>query len=242
MFPHIEKHRIYPKTFLHRVIFQLNYAAEISDKYEVFKSFFENSYGLDLDKDQFEILRITSLRISDNKSGISIKFSDGFFQIKIEKPGYKSFKDSMEHFVSSFSSLLKTVGATVERISIKKINMWICEERKETPYQAISRFLNHEIIEKWKSNFDKDPQITPTILINDSDDDINMMYSFGFLNEDSSDEGSYPRVILDTEGVLDKSGINPDDVLEHSIKINSLLYDAYHWAVKSDVIKLMTEE
>ena len=230
-------HKIYDVTFLERVIVKINFNAEVDDKYEVLKQFFQDNFNLELDSEKFELFKIKFLRISGNNGVISLKFSKSFIQIRLERDFYRSFEESMIPYLNAIYSLMAKINGSIEKISIKKVNLWPVDMSENADYyDVLKKIFNSNLTDNLPE--EKPEEFALSIPNKTGEDKHSLVITFGFVRNSVDDQ--LPTAILDIEGICEYIDKLDSKNIESTFKeINQDIFNVYHWAVTDQVINVM---
>ena len=235
-----KEHKIYANTFLQNVLVEWYYPLpnqEFDDG--LLKTFFKDNFNIELLIEEgisFPVM------IGSTDHSINLYFGKDAFKLRVGVDAYKGFR-SLRFFFNKGLDFLKILQVErMERIRIRKINIWPYENiggkntSKEILLQKIfsGNLLKGNIIH---SSNDASQVLWDKCFKNeDQSEDICIKYGFSSNYEDYKD-----LMILDTyiERTME---ISNNDIAVNLIQMNQILFDAYHWSVNQKIVEIMDKE
>lgn len=229
-FPIVE-HKRYNLTFLSSVKLVVAYRGE-NENFEGFRDFFKSFFKIDVTKQQYDIKNADALRIRSSESEEKYKFSRNFAEVIIDGNSYIDFETSLRPFASALQGFLMSISAVVLNLKLEKVNLWPAPSKDGfSRDQLMKAIFSDNILSNTSENDDalhiKEFNLTK------SDMGVSVVVKYGVVSDPDSS-----TVILDT--ICDQAvGTVADEVVKTLLKMNQLLFDAYHWAVNDEVIEVM---
>lgn len=218
-------------TFLSMVTLQV-YFDGAKGNYDIFRNFIYSYTGLQLSKERYEMMEMSSLRLKASDGALTMKFAKGFVEFSVNGNIYTSFEYNFGSFINELKKYLNDINANADSISIEKINLWSVD--KDSIYQAINAIFSRNLQEMIPLS--DHSLIAKEFIDNDNVRDIDnskLLIKYG-----SFSEGENLNLILDT--VCSSCQLVIPSNLHHvATNLNQRLYDAYNWCVTDSVMEAM---
>ena len=261
LFPHITEHRVYPSTFLAAVEWRVHFhLKDFEDAYPLFSDFVKSTFGLDLLKPNFKAMSIHPIRFKRGEEA-RVKLTPHFAEFYFEGDGYESYADSVRDLLKSFMELIEKVGGEVKHISCNKKNF--IGVQRNTPGDEPellslifdSNLLDSEVAVLKMGNLAEVNVESINFIELDDNSGFPVKALFGAVTlelpddvepnsdktvDDSEDQEYEYGVIMESQcdkffSHEEKSDMSAPD------KINSELYDFFHWAYNNNVLESLDE-
>lgn len=244
------EHCVYKNTFLDEVCLKVFLDSPLSSKLDSFTAFLDSEFHYRLTEDTAQSLEFNSLRLQQNGQMVEFRFANDFFTLTIGQDSYTSFSDSLlPRALPVLDFLIEKFG--IRRISIKKINSWIFLTGPSlTLESALERILSDE----FRSTLPALPKMKEMMRNVLTRDEEPFKLFFGILPEPIEKEGwlrRHPdktqgnptRFVLVTEaGCDDAASLVEGNVKELLGRMNTALFDLYHWMVSGFIIHVMQSD
>ncbi len=249
-FKNIE-HRIYKNTFLQNTLVEMQYESiksRLSAK-EVFcdfQSFASKNLGID-DIKEDEGLTEKGIIISSDEIDTKFYIYDNKLIIKIGRKNYSSFQESVIPYIKIAEDFLQSVAKleVINSLEIRKINIWpynILDQNTLTE-TLMSKIFSKELLENgnFKSQSPENRNVTQWMKEKIFNwEDILLKLKYGFIAKDEQHDKE--RIILDsTAESSHKATIDNGEMRALLEKLNTILFDAYHWSVTDEIIQIMNK-
>lgn len=231
-----DNHKTYKVTFLQSAILKLEYDAA-NESFALFSEFFENIFHLKLIEQKFNLKNTDAIRLRSDNNAYRAKFSKNNIEIIVNGNAYVNYKESLLPFVSQISDYLCKINGDILGASIEKIDIWpLVKGRIDSSEDFIKAIISQDLRNCPDLTSDKDGSF---VEFRDTDfgDSLLIRYCFIPFIEELKDQPA--RIVLDTLCQHNAKKIKPTDLPETVRRLNGILYDAYHWSVEEDVIKIM---
>lgn len=231
----ISKNRTtYKVTFLQSVFLKMEYdpRKETSSK---FAHFFKDTFGIDIDVRQYNVKNTDAIRLRAANGSLRFKISNDTIEFIISGESYINFEKSLRPYIEKIANYLSDIQSSINNLSIEKINIWpLINGNVDDPDDFINVIISSNLRDTQENNKKEisfieysDPQFQDSLLIR-----------FGYIPFTAQRKEQPSRIILDTLCKHD-SVISPENLIPAAIRLNDILYSAYHWSVTENVIKSM---
>ena len=234
-FKHIDRDtEKFKVTFLSMVTLQIYYDGAKGD-YDMFRKFIFKYTGLQLSKERYDMMEMSSLRLKASNGGLTMKFTKGFIEFSINGNIYVSFENHFGNFIRELETYLADINSNADSISIEKINLWSID--KNSLHQAKDAIFSKDLQEMIPLS---GHSLVAKEFIDDDNlrniDNSKMLVKYG-----SFCEGENVNLILDTICSSCQLVI-PNNLYSVAANLNQKLFDAYNWCVTDSVIDAMRKE
>lgn len=235
------EHCIYQKTFLKdvRVVVEYSPVDLSAVNAEQLKEFLDRFNGADIKIEEF--VKRGGVMVYTKDHNIEIRLQSSLVEVKIDAFKYTSFDNAIE-FWSYIPGYLNALGIKeVSKITVRKYNALYFK----------SANVDYDIIEVMGSIFCDDLMALMKGPIEDkalsgiektwskkdeaSSTEVNVV--FGIKKADTADKKDHLTLTLSVSS--ESGGIATDEVLVKAEAYNKILFDAFHWCVKKDIINNM---
>lgn len=240
-FPHITEHKVYPRTFLHRVEARFHYVSSDKDFCEKLAAHMEHFFGLKYTKGRFEAMALAPVRISRDDT-VRCKITDDFVEISFDHDGYISYFDSLDLLAKAFEQFFISVDARIIKLSLRKTNVLPISAEFEGD-KALNQMFSPEFMAFGVENNDFSDQLTG---------DTHRFVSF--LDDKEEIRLQIMACLEEVEGMKEIKALAmhslasfthdlPAQELSGALfELNKVLYDAFHWAIKSNLLEMLKQE
>lgn len=235
------EHHIYQNTFLKDVRVTVEFSPVNTDSVNKnqLQAFFRNFNGAKIDVNDFLAKENISV-ISSNRE-VGFLFSLNYAEAKLSTPFYSTF-DSAIHFWQLLLDYVNVMG-------VSQITEIVVRKYSEFSFRSNNAdFKIKDVMSKVFSGdlMDKIPQNTSFIGLNsfektwtEKDEESGTTFNvvFGFKRADTNVK--YDHLTLVTSVEMNNSPVGLDVFLNKIKDYNAVLYNAFHWCVKEEIIKEM---
>lgn len=242
-YPFIRKeHCVYNNTFLQNTLVEVRFSSlkERDDQkgiIERFRDFVRKLWMLDL-PDEFSFIERSINLFSEHKS-VRIEFEHDRVKIIIGRDSYYSFEKTVLPYLKITGDFLRNVVKDdhILYFSLRKINIWPIQKYNNTlKDRLLKAIFSEELLSdgmfKYNSDTKNVTQWEKERVFNWEDFKIKLRYGF----KEPENESYNELIVLDT--VVEVSDNKLWDSLDFP-HYNSILFDAYHWAVSPKIIEIM---
>lgn len=235
------EHCVYQKTFLKDVRVVVEYAqVDLSAvNKEQLSGFLGLFNGADIKLEEF--VESGGMMVYTKDHAIEIKLNSVLIEVKIDVSKYTSFEKARE-FWAYIPDYLNALGVKeVSKITVRKYNALYFKSTK-VDYDItevmgsifcdnLMALMQGPIEDKTLNSIEK----TWTQKDSESATEINVV--FGIKKADTADKKDHLTLTIGVAS--DGGGIATDVILEKAAVYNKILFDAFHWCVKKDIINNM---
>lgn len=244
-----QEHQTYKNTFLQNVMISIRFAEKEDDFFDrnfetKLCDYLKTMFGFDKGLKKVDFVK-QGFTLTSKSSDVMLSFQNGLIEAKIGCNSYTGFINAFSPFFTRFKFFLKNVMDTCELDHIKerKVNIWQFENKDKIDYKQVAQMVFSRNLNSKESNSDIDSETESLIKkkirweFDYKDKSYKALVRTGFLNV----KENFYHLVLDSIVVKDDKTIKVDDMDEEYIKINDILFDAYHWAVSEQTKYLMNK-
>lgn len=223
-------------TFLNEVALKIG-LPESMDKisFEKMQSFFKRLFNLDFKESHREYILNTRLKVENQDNGIIFEFSKSTIKISIEQNHYNTFNESMRPLLSKLNEAYIEWFPVCKDLELKYVDVWpLTEERnlqeskikelEDAIFSIDLRTQTKETDKNFRGNHWEDNDII-----------LSMQYGYYISKDDSQNSG----IALESRCEYSKEYIEINRIIPMVSKMNSILYDAFIWAVTPQILFAM---
>lgn len=224
----------YKVTFLESVVVRVEYS-DIHETADVFSKFMEQEFGIEMDQARFTLKNNDCYTIKDSASSKKIKFSKRLIEIRMDGADYVNFRQSILPEFEKVKDYLAGINSEAGYMAIEMIDIWPTQVGGKIDEETFRRVVFSKELLSGSITLKEDLSFAD--FINQEQNDI-LTIRHGFIPYDDKFIDQPARLVLDTicrhEGAL-----KPSELISTAVRLNDVLYAAYHWSVTDDVIKVM---
>ena len=240
-FSHVE-HRIYRNTFLKDVRVSVGFSQKEAStvNHERLQDFFHRFDGANINVEDF--LSKGFIFVYSNKYGIEFRFSLAFAEAKLSAPFYTSF-DGAKTYWNLLIEFLKAMDVSqVESLVVRKFNALYFKSNKPDYdiREVMDTLFCDELMKLVPEGLSDDTSLNSverTWSKKDEKSGTECNIVFGIKKADSTEKEDCLTLV--TLVKLLGSPINIETIMDMASVYNNILFDAFHWCVKEDIIKDM---
>lgn len=249
-YPFVHKeHRVYKNTTLHSVVVSFDFGKRGRDFfdeafYDKLDAYMMQNFSLKVDHNLFD----KGIRISNNKNGAVLMFFNGVLILSIDKSKYVSFEDSA---MPQIHKLHEFVGQVLREQSlrganIRKLNIWQLRDiKKGEEDKLIHDVMGHVFSDDLLSSSARKPLtedekgvLLDKFIWKEGTETVTVRLAFVKVK---GIDNAY-NLVLDLDlGIAPKDGLPLASLPGTLRERNGVLFDAYHWCVRDEIIKQMEE-
>ncbi len=244
-----KEHRIYKNTTLNSVIVSLDYRHRENsffdkDFYSRLDAYTSKNFSLIVDHQLFD----KAFQIRNDKNGAVLMFFNGTLLFAIDKNRYVSFNDSAISQIHKMKGFVSDVlcEERVRRANIRKLNIWQVQDVKNDTGKILDEMMTHIFTDVLISSDAEqlvDPEENGVIkkyVWKEEERNEKVTVRIAFVKVNGKDDAY--NLVLDTDlEIMPENGLTLDGLTELLKERNSVLFNAYHWCVREEVIKQMEE-
>ena len=244
-----KEHRIYKNTTLNNVIVSFDYRHRENsffDKefYSRLDAYTSKNFSLTVDHQLYN----KAFQIRNDKNGVALMFFNGALLSVIDKDRYVSFNDSAISQIQKMKEFVKNVlcEERVGRANIRKLNIWQVQDVDSDAEKVRDNIMSHVFSD---SLLTSDAELP----IGADDKGIYRKYAWeereynekvtlrlAFVKVNGRDDAY--NLVLDTDlEIMPEEGLTLDGLTDLLKERNNILFNAYHWCVRKEVIEQMEE-
>lgn len=238
-FERISEHRVYPRTFLHNVEARFHYKSDDQEFTVKFIDFMQNTFGITIEKQWVDALGMIPLRIHTENSKQKCKITDDFVEISLSGSGYTSFMMSLYPMLTAFDNFFNSVGANLSKVSLKKINT-LPIPGTMSYQEAFSLMFSQEflIIERGEPIKADSDDLRWLVSLEETERYLGLKMLVEFHKVKEKDL-NYISLQSQASYAVEVKGAELSGAM---LQLNSVLYDAFHWAINKNLIEEMRKE
>ena len=244
-----KEHRIYKNTTLNSVLVSFTYLHRE-------KSFFNEEFYSRLDAYTSKNFSLTvehnlfdkAFQIRNDKNGVALIFYNGVLLLAIDKDRYVSFNDSAVSQIHKMKDFVMDVlgDEKIERVCIRKLNIWQIKDVKKDVNVVRDNIVNliftDELLtsDAAQPTSDGEQGVFKKFIWSEEDLNEKVTMRLAFVKVNGTDDAF--NLVLDTElEIMQQGGVRLEGLTELLKERNQVLFNAYHWCVRNEVIKQMEE-
>ena len=243
-----KEYRIYKNTTLNSVVVSFDYRQRE-------KSFFDEDFYSRLDvytTKNFSLkvehqLHERAFQIRNDKNGAVLMFFNGVLLLGVDREKYVSFNESAISQIHKMKDFVKEVLCEdrIKRVNIRKLNIWQIQDVDDVD-RVRDNIVSH-IFSEALLNSDADIPIGPEekgvfrkLKWEEPDLNENVTLRLAFVKVNGK-ENAY-NLVLDTDlEIMPEGGLKLEGLTDYLKGRNKVLFNAYHWCVRKEVIEQMEE-
>lgn len=247
-FKHFKKEEksVYGKTFLTKISIKLFLPdGFIWPPRESLNVFFKDEFGIEITDLQYDKLQTSKLTIKTETGAVSMSLSRTDIKIVIDRLVYTSFRYTLIPLLEEILSKLPWIDR-VTGFKIRKVNIWSVSSEDPVTEDQVGNLLNAVVVEdlKEKGSVIGDRVYMYSIVNSETREQASEILDicYGLVLQGDGEEpvdGKYFGGVVLDNAITVKREFDVAQVIEEAENANDYLYDAFHWAVKPDVISLM---
>lgn len=244
-----KEHRIYKNTTLNSVFVSLDYRHRENsffdkDFYSRLDAYTSKNFSLEVDHQLFD----KAFQIRNDKNGAVLMFFNGILLLAIDKDRYVSFNDSAISQIHKMKGFVSDVlcEERVKRANIRKLNIWQVQDVKNDASKILGDMVNHIfskdlLASNAEQNVDADEKgIIKKYVWEEEELNEKVTVRIAFVKVSGKDDAY--NLVLDTDlEIMPERGLPLNGLTELLKERNCVLFNAYHWCVREEVIKQMEE-
>ena len=235
-FPHISNKEKFEYTFLNEVALKVFPYKELSEvNMGSIQTFFKQLFNLDFRDVHRRSMLDSRLKVGNHNSGVMFEFSKDSIQISIAQDYYNDFKLSMLPILKNFVEAYTHWFDSCKGIQLKFVDVWPLAEENHidddllmTLEEAIFSSRLRNMAEKIDENFKG---------FNAENDRLSVKMKFGYYISQNASQSS--GVALESRCELIKPNLAVGEICGVASEMNDVLYDAFIWAVTTDITDAM---
>ena len=245
----VKEHRIYKNTTLDRVLVLFDY-------WHRENSFFNDDFFFRLDdytSKNFSLkvdhqLYDRAFQIRNDKNGAVLMFFNGILLLEIDKDKYVSFDDSAIPQIHKMKDFVKNVlcDERVKRVNIRKLNIWQVQVVEKDATEIRDLIINHIFSDALLTSDAEQPVdaeekgVFKKFVWKEEDLNETITMRLAFVKVNGKDDAY--NLALDTDlEIMPEGGLQLEGLVERLKERNRVLFNAYHWCVREEVIKQIEE-
>ncbi|UKK59641.1 hypothetical protein L6470_01090 [Prevotella communis] len=245
----VKEHRIYKNTTLSGVFVSLDYRHRENsffDKefYSRLDAYTSKNFSLTVDHQLFD----KAFQIRNDKNGAVLMFFNGTLLLGLDKDRYVSFNDSAISQIHKMKLFVSDVlcEERVKRANIRKLNIWQVQDVKNDPNRILRDMMTHIFSD---ALLDSDAEqhieaeekgVIKKYVWEEEELNEKVTVRIAFVKVNGK-EDAY-NLVFDTDlEIMPERGLTLEGLTELLKERNSVLFNAYHWCVREEVIKQMEE-
>ena len=241
-FERIIEHRVFPNTFLRRVLIYVSFEKKGADFFDgnfkkKFQDYLSSMFNI-ADTGKFPQ---EALELKNDRGETEIVLSNGSFLICLYQKDYKSFIDSVTPYLLRLRVFAEQIMQSngYGELRIRKVNIWRFESDNgigltyDLTSQAIfSKDLLQANNQVPLSKDEKSLPINQKLTWEDGSEKIVVLTGFAKL------KGNAANLILDSE-IIETAEVAKKEMMDAVMQMNGTLFDVYHWSINDNVRHLM---
>ncbi len=236
------EHQVYRNTFLKdvRIAVEFRKVEEKNADAAKLQLFFDQFQGAGIDSSDFWARE--GINVFSNDQNLSLSFGMDYAEVKLSTPAYTSFDAAMP-FWNMLTGYLEALGVnTVEKMMVRKYSALYFRSDNE----------DYDVRDLMSEVFCKDlMKLIPTTLgtyralsgmektwtAKNEENGTVFNAVFGIKKSDSVGKSDHLTLVTSIETDGDVFGV--EEVIDRAKTYNKILFDAFHWCVKEEIIKKM---
>ncbi|MBO7636537.1 MAG: hypothetical protein J6S89_08155 [Paludibacteraceae bacterium] len=235
------EHHIYQNTFLKDVRVAVEFSPVDTDsvKKDQLQKFFNKFKGTNIDVNDFLTKENISV-ISSNRE-VEFLFSLSYAEAKLSTPFYSTFDSAIQYWQLLLDYMNAIGVCRMEGIMVRKYSEFSFRSNNaDFKFKDVmSEVFSGELMEKIPQNtsFNGLNSFEKTWMEKDEDSGSTFNVVFGFKKADTNTK--YDHLTLVTSLEMNNGPIGLDGFIDKIKEYNAILYNAFHWCVKEEIIKEM---
>lgn len=236
------EHQVYRNTFLKdvRVAVEFRKVEEKDADKAKLQRFFDKFHGAGIESSDF--LAKGGINVFSNDQNVGLSFGMNYAEVKLSTPAYTSFDAAMP-FWNMLTEYLEALGVkTVVRMMVRKYSALYFKSDNED-YDV--RDLMSEVfckdlmklIPTTPGTYKALSGMEKTWTARDEENGTVFNAVFGIKKSDSVGKSDHLTLVTSIE--TDGDGFDADEVIDRAQAYNKILFDAFHWCVKKEIIEKM---
>lgn len=239
-FKHVD-HQIYKNTFLKDVRIVVEYPAiDVDAVNAIMMQTFFDKFGANIKVEDF--LNRGSVNIFSENHNVDFRFSLGYAEAKLSAPPYTSFNDAEGYWSIFMDFLMALCVKEVSRLVVRKYNAlyFTTNTHDYDIREVMSGLFCDDLMTNIPADVSKDTTLNSFERSwKDSDDEgkTEMEIVYGIKKADTAEKKDHLTLVTI---VRSKDYTIPvEAVMDKAREYNQILFDAFHWCVKADIISSM---
>ncbi|MBQ9356020.1 MAG: hypothetical protein IJT98_01840 [Prevotella sp.] len=245
----VKEHRIYKNTTLNSVLVSFDYRHRE-------KSFFDKEFYSRLDAYTSRNFSLTvehslsdkAFQIRNDKNGAVLLFFNGALLLAIDKDKYVSFNESAVSQIHKMKEFVSDVlcDKRVKRANIRKLNIWQVQDVEKDADKVRDNIVSHVFSDELLSSYAEQPVgadekgVFKKYVWSEEDLSEKVTLRLAFVKVNGADNAY--NLVMDTDlEIMPPGGLPLVGLTELLKERNHVLFNAYHWCVRNEVIKQMEE-
>ena len=235
-------HKVFPMTYLRKVVFSISYGKPTKECYSSLARFIRDTFGFDVTEELLDNLSTRPLYFGSEDHNVEWCISDESLDVQISQEAYHSYAITLSPLVEVVQSFLQVIGRNVDEITLHKINLIPVtlssfEELKDNATQIFTE----SVLSKWKGEVYQRSESALVYLSKEKGENgLAVEVISGFISKSGVAENQPARYILDLTA-RHTGEVSSDKVSAFVGGMNDGLYKAFIGAVVEDIIKSMEE-
>lgn len=238
----IESHKVYPKTYLVRVIFSISYEKLANECYSALAQFIHTAFGFDVTAELLDNLSNRSLCFGTEDHAVEWTVGDSSLSIVIAQEAYNSFDVSLLPLIGVVKEFLKVVDRKADEIFLNKVNLIPVTLSTYSDLKLnVDQVFTDSILNQWKEEVYQQNDNSLIYLIKRKGTHEENIDTFsGFISEGGVAAGQPSRYVLDIS-VRYEGQVDNDKFIDRIISMNDKLYEVFIESVTEELKKSMEE-
>ena len=245
----VKEHRIYKNTTLSGVFVSLDYRHRENsffDKefYSRLDAYTSKNFSLTVDHQLFD----KAFQIRNDKNGAVLMFFNGTLLLGLDKDRYVSFNDSAISQIHKMKLFVSDVlcEERVKRANIRKLNIWQVQDVKNDAGKILGDMMTHIfsdalLTSKAEQHIEADEKGVIRKYVWE-EEELNEKVTVRIAFVKVNGKADAYNLVFDTDlEIMPERGLTLEGLTELLKERNSVLFNAYHWCVREEVIKQMQE-
>ena len=238
----IASHKVFPMTYLRKVVFSISYGKLTRECYSSLVRFIKETFGFDVTEELLDNLSTRPLYFGTDDHTLEWSISDESLDVLILQEAYHSYDITLLPLVEVVKSFLQVIGRDADEITLHKINLIPVtlssfEELKDNAAQIFTE----SILSKWNGEAYQKSESALVYLTKEKEENGEVIEVIsGFISKAGVAEDQPARYVLDLTARY-TGEVSSDKVLELVTSMNDHLYSVFIGAVVEDIIKSMEE-
>ena len=238
----IMSHKVFPMTYLRKVMFSISYGKLAKECYSSLVLFIKETFGFDVTEELLDNLSTRPLCFGTDDHTVEWCISDECLDILITQEAYHSYAVSLLPLVEIVRSFLIVTGREVDEITLHKINLIpVTLSSYEELMDNAAQIFTEVILSKWNEEvYQKSDSSLIYLTKKKGNEGSDIEVITGFISKEGVAEDQPPRYILDITA-RHACVVSPDKLLELVTSMNDQLYVVFIGAVVEEIIRSMEE-
>lgn len=235
------EYKIYNRTFLYKVEARFHYTSAAPDFNRRLADFVAEQFGVTFPLGRIDAMALAPLRFNQPDEIVKVKVTDDFVEVAFKHEGYTSFGESLMPVLEPFARFFAETSSTLYNLSLRKTNLFVYEPDADTTLDYVrTKIFSVAFNATDPADLEpaKDGEWHQYLHMDDPQSGIDL-HVFAVI-EHIPENDSHMGASLQTLTKINTQ-IEPHELAQRFAVMNGILYQAFHWAINPDIIRLMTD-